>query len=382
MAAANPDFLERFREGVASARAAQCADGRGNDSHSAVKHWCRFVTLGLKFERVIRPFDPLHTPLDVKLCEVDLVEAYAWWLVTQVGVLTSTAWDYVTVVNAWHRRQCGVGLAGDFPLTRVQKMLDGLQRTMGCPTPRRKRIGVRSTHLRDGMRLAYGDITNARDACFAALMATAFAGVLRAGELASGYPRGAFVAIRHPSRQHLRFTLDASGQPVRCVLQIVNSKARGAEGLRLLNMRVPMTGAHLCPGWLLWRYVKEFDPVPPELEATTPLFRDRSTGKVITVDAVREELRRLMGLLGRDASVYGAHSLRIGAATALAFLGAPEHVIKALGRWRSDAYLLYIRDSRTEAEHYQRNLLGAAVDDFEADELGFEAADLSDGDYA
>ena len=44
-----------------------------------------------------------------------------------------------------------------------------------------------------------------------------------------------------------------------------------------------------------------------------------------------------------DSQGCSGHSFRIGAATAAAAAGVPVHTIKILGRWTSDAYLLYVR---------------------------------------
>jgi len=87
-----------------------------------------------------------------------------------------------------------------------------------------------------------------------------------------------------------------------------------------------------------------------------------------------------MAAIGRDATVYGAHSLRIGGATALAWLQVAGDDIQAAGRWHSGAYLRYLRDRRAEALGHLEMICGAETDDFEADFVdvdahGFDADD-------
>ena len=72
-------------------------------------------------------------------------------------------------------------------------------------------------------------------------------GVLaRAGELVVG--KGAWNRNRHPSRSDVEFKYNSEGQPIRCFIHFVNSKAKGPESLRKLRVCVPMEGASLRPG--------------------------------------------------------------------------------------------------------------------------------------
>ena len=57
-----------------------------------------------------------------------------------------------------------------------------------------------------------------------------------------------------------------------------------------------------------------------------------------------DEVRRLLesALIG-NASSYSGHSFQIGAATSVAMAGAPDWQIRAMGRWKSDFVLRYVR---------------------------------------
>ena len=112
------------------------------------------------------------------------------------------------------------------------------------------------------------------------------------------------------------------------------------NGKYLRGKTVPIVlaggGTLIDPVSALWELYAG-DPVPEAVEHVTPLFRLRSRGTTgsLTVDQVRFEVKTLMSSLGLDPARFGAHSLRIGGATAAAAAGVPPSVIRVMGRWNS-----------------------------------------------
>ncbi len=70
--------------------------------------------------------------------------------------------------------------------------------------------------------------------------------------------------------------------------------------------------------------------------------------------AVREALRTA----GVDPSRYAGHSFRIGVATTAAQQEIQDSLMKALGRWESAAYTVYIRTPRETLCEVARTLVG------------------------
>ena len=58
----------------------------------------------------------------------------------------------------------------------------------------------------------------------------------------------------------------------------------------------------------------------------------------------RSQLKRAVKLKGLDPSRFAGHSLRAGGATDLFNANVPYPIIKKMGRWRSDAAMIYYRD--------------------------------------
>ena len=59
-------------------------------------------------------------------------------------------------------------------------------------------------------------------------------------------------------------------------------------------------------------------------------------GRSFTVSEVRSAVRACMQVAGRDPARFGAHSLRIGAATAALAAGVSPQLIRLMGRWSSE----------------------------------------------
>ena len=57
-------------------------------------------------------------------------------------------------------------------------------------------------------------------------------------------------------------------------------------------------------------------------------------------------VREALTELGFNPEEFAGHSFRIGAATAAAQAGIEDSVIRAIGRWKSDAFLRYVRTPR------------------------------------
>lgn len=96
------------------------------------------------------------------------------------------------------------------------------------------------------------------------------------------------------------------------------------------------TGTEFCPVTYLQRYCS--------MRGTTPgalfCFAD---GSPVKTSHFTQQLRQALHFCGLDSSKYKSHSFRIGAASSAADNGLSDAQIRHLGRWKSDAFKLYIR---------------------------------------
>lgn len=160
-----------------------------------------------------------------------------------------------------------------------------------------------------------------------------FFGFMRAGEFCAQ-------KNQEPSLTTSDISTDARDDPQVLIVHLRRSKTDpfgvGAHlHLGRTNDRV------LCPVSAILAYMAIRPPGPGPLlhfQDGTPLSRQ------LLVRHVRQALAQA----GVDTALYNGHSFRIGAATTAAQAGLSDSLIQTLGRWKSAAFIAYIRTPPAE----------------------------------
>ena len=87
-----------------------------------------------------------------------------------------------------------------------------------------------------------------------------------------------------------------------------------------------------------------------------PLFILKD-GKYLTRQRLNSLLNTLLTTLKIDSRKYNTHSFRIGAATTAREANIPDALIQLMGRWKSNAYLTYIKTPPTTMANLSKCLI-------------------------
>ena len=213
---------------------------------------------------------------------------------------------------------------------RLELVLRGIKRSQAARYPANPdRLPVtRATLLtiRGSLNLSAPD-----DYMFWAAACTAWFVFLGVSEFTC--PASGFDPATHLSVQDL--AVDDHQLPSAVLVRIKASKTDPfRKGVQLL---LPRTGGPLCPVDALSSYLSIRG------NAHGPLFRFAS-GVPLSHPHVTNWLRSTLAAAGAQGN-YSSHSFQIGAATTAHAAGVPDSLIRTLGRWSSDAYLVYIQTS-------------------------------------
>lgn len=305
------------------------ADGQGGENTTGVRHWKKWSRR--HHLEALRPIEPFSS-LVVKLREEQNVMRFILDLVEDRQVKPATAANYVGHVQGWHLRRTGVKLAGGVQLARVRELIKGMRRILYEPV-RKVRRGCSPQQLRLGMDAVLDPAIPAH-ANMRAALALGLQGLLRGAEL-----------TRRSGRWNQSKDL-SRGDVVTLTKDRLAVMILPAKSMHHLNGKtVPLLiggGGEFIDAAAEMINLFAVDPSDPSAADSTPLFRN-ADGTAITEDQLRATVKLVMQAVGQNPAEFGAHSLRIGGATALFAAGATQLDIMTMGRWSSDCYRLYVR---------------------------------------
>ena len=235
----------------------------------------------------------------------------------------TTILSYLSAIGFVHKMR---GLHDPVKAFIIQKLLTSLSRRWSCDV----RLPISKPILHDLVNsLNHTNSSAAQRLLFSTMFLTAFYGFFCIGELAAKSVRSSVVQY-----DNLRL-LTSAGKIHSAKITIRQFKHNTSNR----PFDILITGddsSPFCPVASLLQYCKLRGDKPG------PLFC-HPDNRAISVNQFNSELRRCLAFCGLDPQRY--KSFRIGAACLAAAKGFSDAQIRALGRWKSDAFKLYIRNS-------------------------------------
>lgn len=233
----------------------------------------------------------------------------------------STIKSYLSAISYVHKIK---GFHDPTKSFLIQKLSTALSRQQSSDI----RLPVTRPILHELLRsLRFTNSSAFQRSLFSAMFLVAFYGLFRIGELASKSTRFAPSVVQYSnltivSRNEAKITISDYKH---------NSSRRPFDILLARDVSSPF-----CPVTSLLQYCKVRGNHPG------PLFchADQTT---ISVHQFNVALQQCLSYCGLDISRYKSHSFRIGGACHAADQGYSDAQIRALGRWKSDAFKVYLR---------------------------------------
>ena len=349
---------------------ASTADRTGGRHKTGVRWMVVYCVYGLG----INPIQPRDADFAMKTAYEVLLEDCSIWLVTFSPsgrtVSAKSALKYASEWRSYYHRfyrpaVFGHGAEG----SRIPELLRGVVRLTPQPAPL-DRIGCAPQDLGLGMNRAFPAMRAGGGVCdsmWRAALAWGFVILARGCELglddveafeaSEHLLPGDFTCFRAEGHLHVRARM---------------RKRKDMKLLRGKHADVVAGGggsyfdaAELVAEWLRVRRQAGIDE-------TCAMFCFPDGTPIRTRD-VRTAVRCAMKAAGLDPMRFGAHSLRIGGATAALAAGVSPQLIRLMGRWSSDIYEIYCRMSLQAALGVGRSIASQRVDSFES---GFRTESL------
>ncbi len=257
-------------------------------------------------------------------------------------VTYSTISTYVSAIRMYHLQHGLPDPTAQAPLLAL--LLQGIRRSAGHQK-RKPRKPITAEML---ARLKTATKSGARDSSQAILYWAAFSLAFHAFLRVSEYTAKSRSATSSATLRASHLTLHHSS------LTTHLPKSKTSQYHAPPPIHVGATNTPTCPVKAMRRFLSR-----RTASARKPLFTF-ADGSYLTPKLVSTTLKQALQSAGFNSTRYSTHSLRIGAATSASAAGMSGHTIQHLGRWKSDAFKLYIRPTKQFLRQSSRALAASS----------------------
>ena len=237
----------------------------------------------------------------------------------------STIKSYLSAISYAHKLK---GFNDPTKSFLIDKLLTALSRQQ----PSDIRLPITRPILHQLIRsLTFSNSSAFQRSLFSAMFLVAFYGLFRIGELASKSTRFARSVVQYSNLTFLFRQGQVQGAKITITEYKHNVSRRPFDILLAKDVSSPF-----CPVTALYQYCNIRGGRPG------PLFC-HADQTAISVHQFNVALQQCLSYCGLDSSRYKTHSFRIGGACHAAEKGYSDAQIRALGRWKSDAFKVYLR---------------------------------------
>ena len=238
---------------------------------------------------------------------------------------SSTIKSYLSAISYVHKLK---GFRYPTQAFLINKLLTALSRQGSCD--------IRLPISRPVLHELVGSLGHTTSSAFqrtlySAMFLLAFFGFFRIGELAAKSTNSGGAVVQYNQLHFLTQQGNVHMIKIRITQFKHNTSNRPFDILIEREVSSPF-----CPVQAMLNFCKNRGHQPGPLFCHTDM-------SPVTVSQFNAVLHRCLIFCGLDTSRYKGHSFRIGAACYAADKGFSDAQIRALGRWKSDAFKLYIR---------------------------------------
>ena len=238
---------------------------------------------------------------------------------------SSTVNTYVSALGYLHKLS---GYADPTKIFYIKQMLKGYLK-LGCRLDTRLPITLPLLHRIIAITHQFS-ISQYEITLFQAMCSTAFHAFLWVGEMTATQNKGVQSNL---DLTQLTKMVDSSGKVVSIKITFLNFKHNYNQRPFSVIVKKQL---HFCPVSILLAYLSNRGLEQGFLFVL-------SNGNPVPRNYFAKQLALALKLCNLSPNVYKGHSFRIGAASHAADRGMSDAQIRALGRWKSNAFLKYIR---------------------------------------